>query len=166
MTEVKKSEISSHVEEFQIFHTTDLEKCKKLPNLEEFQIFPHDRCCKICFVAIYAVFRKICFVAIYAILCGDKLSPKLYMWRKMTNIRNALTSAVYRLIQQPRKVLGQKHLGALSKVISLWDRFFLRVFSWGNRQVGGSVMGMQVVKSFLVRSSLLSNISSLLMMLW
>ena len=36
MADVKKSEISPHVEEFQIFHTTDVEKYEVLPNLEEF----------------------------------------------------------------------------------------------------------------------------------
>ena len=34
----------SCVEEFQIFHTTDVEKSEILPNLEEFQNSTHDRC--------------------------------------------------------------------------------------------------------------------------
>ena len=38
--------------------------------------------CEICFVAIYALFGLNCFVAIYALLCGKKLSQKLYRWRK------------------------------------------------------------------------------------
>ena len=33
--------------------------------------------------------REICFVAIYALLRGEKLSRRLYLWRKMTNIRYA-----------------------------------------------------------------------------
>ena len=36
--------ISPHEEEFQFFHTTDVEKCEILPNLEEFHISPQDRC--------------------------------------------------------------------------------------------------------------------------
>ena len=32
MTNVEKSEITSRVEEFQIFHTTDMEKSEILPN--------------------------------------------------------------------------------------------------------------------------------------
>ena len=37
-------EISPHEEEFQFFHTTDVEKCEILPNLEKFHISPQDRC--------------------------------------------------------------------------------------------------------------------------
>ena len=37
---------------------------------------------KIIFLQITLFCREICFVAIYAFLCGEKLSPKLYMWRK------------------------------------------------------------------------------------
>ena len=78
MTDVEKSEIAPRVEEFQIFHITDVEKSEILPNLEEFQISPHLKIyeiylvfgCKICFVAICAVFRIICFVAIYVLLRG------------------------------------------------------------------------------------------------
>ena len=51
-------------------------------------------CCKIGFVANYAVLsrftlfcREICFVMIRALLCGEKLNQKLHMWRKMTNMR-------------------------------------------------------------------------------
>ena len=36
--------ISSHEEEFQFFHTTDVEKCEFLPNLVKFHISPQDRC--------------------------------------------------------------------------------------------------------------------------
>ena len=50
-------------------------------------------CCKIGFVAIYAVLsrftlfcRKICFVMIHALVCGENLNQKLHMWR-MTNMR-------------------------------------------------------------------------------
>ena len=36
---------------------------------------------KIIFLAIYAVLLRF-FVAIYALLCGEKLSQKLCLWRK------------------------------------------------------------------------------------
>ena len=36
--------ISPHEEEFQFFHTTDVEKCEFLPNLVKFHIPPQDRC--------------------------------------------------------------------------------------------------------------------------
>ena len=72
MTDMEKSEISPRVEEFQIFHTTDVEKSEIYP------VFG----CEICFVAIYAMFGLNCFVVIYALLCGKKLSQKLYRWRK------------------------------------------------------------------------------------
>ena len=36
--------ISPHEEEFQFFHTTDVEKCEFLPNLVKFHISPQDRC--------------------------------------------------------------------------------------------------------------------------
>ena len=91
MTDVEKSEVAPCVEEFQISHTTDVEKSEILPNLEEkilhttdvkkSEIYPVIGC-EICFVAIYAIFRVNCFVAIYALLRGEKLSQKLYRWRK------------------------------------------------------------------------------------
>ena len=28
------------------------------------------------------------FATIYALLCGEKLSPKVHLWRKMTNMRS------------------------------------------------------------------------------
>ena len=50
------------------------------------------------FIAIYAVLllnllftlfcREIYFATIYALSCGEKLSPKVHLWRKMTNIRS------------------------------------------------------------------------------
>ena len=36
--------ISPHEEEFQFFHTTDVEKCEFFPNLVKFHISPQDRC--------------------------------------------------------------------------------------------------------------------------
>ena len=42
----------------------------------------HVFCCKIGFVAIYALLSQICFVAIYALLCGEKINQKLRVWRK------------------------------------------------------------------------------------
>ena len=44
MTDVEKSEISPHVEEFQIFHATDVEISEILPNLEELHNSTHGRC--------------------------------------------------------------------------------------------------------------------------
>ena len=51
------------------------------------------------FIAIYAVLslyllfmlfcRKI-FATIYALSCGEKMSPKVQLWRKMTNIRSGM----------------------------------------------------------------------------
>ena len=38
MTDVEKSKISPHVEEFENFNTRDVEKFEILPNLDEFQI--------------------------------------------------------------------------------------------------------------------------------
>ena len=66
MTDMDTTEISPSVEEFQLFHTTDVEKFQNSPHdrCEEFEIYPVFDC-EICFVAIYAIFRVICFVAIY-----------------------------------------------------------------------------------------------------
>ena len=78
MTDVEKSEISPCVEEFQIFHTTDVEKfCQiwgnftilHMTDVKKSEIYPVFGC-EISFVAIYAIFRVICFVAIYALLRG------------------------------------------------------------------------------------------------
>ena len=44
MADVEKSEISPHLDEFQIFYTTEVEKSKMSPNLEKFQMSLHDRC--------------------------------------------------------------------------------------------------------------------------
>jgi len=91
-------------------YITDVEKSENSPHLscEKCQISPHDRFvisfitkkinnvyslwsfvafyvtsfCKNYFFANYAVLSRNLFVAIYAFLCGEKLSPKLYMWRK------------------------------------------------------------------------------------
>ena len=53
-------------------------------------------CCILqCFVAksvflqVTLFCREICFCTIYAVLRGEKLSQKLYPWRKMTNMRFA-----------------------------------------------------------------------------
>ena len=51
------------------------------------------------FIAIYAVlslnllFMLFCreiYATIYALSCGDKMSPKVHLWRKMTNIRSGM----------------------------------------------------------------------------
>ena len=47
-------------------------------------------CCKIGFLAIYALLSQICFVAIYALLCGEKLTKNCVCGEKMTNIRYAI----------------------------------------------------------------------------
>ena len=41
---------------------------------------------KICYFAIYSVLFQIGFVVIYALLCGEKLSQKLWPWRKKLQI--------------------------------------------------------------------------------
>ena len=60
-------------------------KCTICGVLSQFMPF----CCDLrCFVAktVLSRFTRFCrensFVAIYALLCGEKLNPKLYMWRK------------------------------------------------------------------------------------
>ena len=94
MTDLDKSEISPHVKEFQIIHTTAVGKSEILPDLEELQT-PHDRCeeiwnlicfcCKLCFVAIYAVLLRNQICAINALWRREKLSQKLCRWRKNDN---------------------------------------------------------------------------------
>ena len=76
-------------------------KLKISPHVEKFQMSPHDRCgeiwnsphmaCVWCrkrrhICKIYAI-----FATIYTLSCGEKLSPKVHLWRKMTNIRSAFT---------------------------------------------------------------------------
>ena len=43
-------------------------------------------CCKIIFFGNLRCFVEIFFVKIYALLCAEKLSQKLCLWRKRTNI--------------------------------------------------------------------------------
>ena len=64
MTDLDKSEISPHVKEFQIIHTTAVGKSEILPDLEELQT-PHDRC--------EEILNPICFVAIYAVLLRNHI---------------------------------------------------------------------------------------------
>ena len=55
-----------------IWHVCDVENAS---TCVKFMLF----CCKIGFVAIYALLSQICFVAIYALLCGEKttqITPK------------------------------------------------------------------------------------------
>ena len=52
-----------------------------MTNVKKSEIYPVFGC-EICFVAFRGIFRVICFVAIYALLRGEKLSQKLYRWRK------------------------------------------------------------------------------------
>ena len=60
------------------------------------------------FIAIYAVlllnllFTLFCrqiFSTIYALSCGEKMSPKVHLWRKMTNIRSGCRGPSVRLGQ-------------------------------------------------------------------
>ena len=78
MTDVEKSEI------LHIWHVCDVE------NVAIYAKFMQ-------FIAIYAVlllnllFALFCreiFATIYALSCGEKLSPKVHLWRKMTIIRS------------------------------------------------------------------------------
>ena len=77
-------------------------KLKFFPQAEKFQYNWLD------FIAIYAVlwlnrliFTLFCrkfFATIYALSCGEKLSPKVHMWRKMTNIRSVHDLATLTLV--------------------------------------------------------------------
>ena len=58
-----------------IWHVCDVENAS---TCVKFMLF----CCKIGFVAIYALLSQISFVAIYALLCGEKINNKLCVWRK------------------------------------------------------------------------------------
>ena len=49
----------------------------------QFMVYIRILCCFLRFTLFWC---KTNFVAIYPILCGDKFSQKLYLWRKMTNI--------------------------------------------------------------------------------
>ena len=66
-------------------------KLKISPHVEKFQ----NNCWG--FIAIYAVlllnlllalFCREIFATIYALSCGENTSPKVHLWRKMTNIRS------------------------------------------------------------------------------
>ena len=52
-----------------------------MADVKKYEIYPVF-CCKICFVAIYAVFYEIHFAAIYAFLRGEKLTQIFARWRK------------------------------------------------------------------------------------
>ena len=99
---------------FRFFHTTDVEICENLPNLEEFHISPHDR------YLIYPVFLlqnlfygnlrviyEIRFGAIYALLRGDK-----QRWRKNDK---------YQVCTKPLGSISQidlrNHLGCIPIII-------------------------------------------------
>ena len=86
MTDVEKSEI------LHIWHL-NISTCGVISNLYNSNVY---NCWG--FIAIYAVLllnllftlfcREIYFATIYALSCGEKLSPKVHLWRKMTNIRS------------------------------------------------------------------------------
>ena len=48
-------------------------------------------CCKIGFVAIYALLSQISFVAILALLCGEKITKNCVCGEKMTNIKYVIS---------------------------------------------------------------------------
>ena len=60
------------------FQLSMYDNCGEIPHVEKFQMS---------FIAIYAVLLlNLLFATIYAVWCGEKLSPKVHLWRKMTNI--------------------------------------------------------------------------------
>ena len=73
MTDVEKSDISPHDKFVRCFSGV-------------FMLFCHILCCSLGakeFFYRFTLFcREICFVEIYALLRGEKLSQKLYPWRK------------------------------------------------------------------------------------
>ena len=79
-------------------------KLKISPHVEKFQYNWWG------FIAIYAVlllnllFTLFCreiFATIYALSCGEKLSSKVHLWRKMTNIRSVHDLATLTLVLLP-----------------------------------------------------------------
>ena len=83
MTDVEKSEISPHLSHIEKFQISPHDRCGEiLQNLEEFQFSPHARNLKftLFFVAKSVLWRytlsccKINFVAIYALLRGENLA--------------------------------------------------------------------------------------------
>ena len=63
-----------------IWHVCDVENAS---TCVKFMFF----CCKIGFVAIYALLSQISFVAIKALLCGEKITKHCVCGEKMTNIK-------------------------------------------------------------------------------
>ena len=68
---------------FRFLHMTDVGNSEITLHVEKFQINSEQRC----FFAIYAFLSRLCFVAIYALLRGEKLAPNLICGEKITNIR-------------------------------------------------------------------------------
>ena len=83
MTDVEKSEIYPHLEEFQIFHTTDVEKSKILRNFKCLHMIYVKKMFVVKSVLWrFTLFSEICFVAICALLRGEKVHKKMDRWRK------------------------------------------------------------------------------------
>ena len=88
MTDVEKSEIYPHLEEFQIFHTTDVEKSKILRNFKCLHMIYVKKMFVVKSVLWrFTLFSEICFVAICALLRGEKVHKKWIGGEKMTNMR-------------------------------------------------------------------------------
>ena len=59
-----------------------------MTDVEKYEILHIWHVCDVENVAIYAN-----LATIYALSCGEKLSPKVHLWRKMTNMRSDLAMA-------------------------------------------------------------------------
>ena len=74
-------------------------KLKISPHVEKFQMSPHDRCGEIWNSPHMACVwcrkrRHICkiYAILYALSCGEKLSPKVHLWRKNDKYKVCLCS--------------------------------------------------------------------------
>ena len=84
------------------------------------------------FIAIYAIlllnllFTLFCreiFATIYALSCGEKLSSKVHLWRKMTNIRSVHDLATLTLVLLPVvTTMGRDSL------LNFWNNFSFPFF--------------------------------------
>ena len=82
MTIVGKLKISPHVDKFHMSQ-----------HVEKSEILHIWHVCDVENIVIYAKFmQNLC--NIYALSCGDKLSRKVHLWRKLTNMRSAPTITI------------------------------------------------------------------------
>ena len=93
-------------------HMTDVKKNEIYPVL----------CCKICFVAIYAVFYEIRFGAIYKFLRGEKLSQKSARCEKKWQISGMLLEHLVTLKMQLRLHRGAIVGGMRCRLYTALDR--------------------------------------------